>query len=154
MEIKSVGVIGAGQMGNGIAHVFALAGYDVLLNDVSEAALGFGGGGGGGFCCDSKRNKGEALTTVAPPSSASDPVSRARRPDRGAGGRWDSSLPVASCAELASIGDRASDDEPSGDDPSTGNRVDTDVSVTLAATWIMWPHRRHFIRRVLPATAK
>ncbi|MBP7242696.1 3-hydroxybutyryl-CoA dehydrogenase [Amaricoccus sp.] len=40
MEIKSVGVIGAGQMGNGIAHVFALAGYDVLLNDVSEAALG------------------------------------------------------------------------------------------------------------------
>ncbi|MBP7003313.1 3-hydroxybutyryl-CoA dehydrogenase [Amaricoccus sp.] len=39
MEIKSVGVIGAGQMGNGIAHVFALAGYDVLLNDVSESAL-------------------------------------------------------------------------------------------------------------------
>ena len=40
MEIKSVGVIGAGQMGNGIAHVFALAGYDVLLNDISEEALG------------------------------------------------------------------------------------------------------------------
>ena len=39
MEIRSVGVIGAGQMGNGIAHVFALAGYDVLLNDVSESAL-------------------------------------------------------------------------------------------------------------------
>ena len=39
MEIQSVGVIGAGQMGNGIAHVFALAGFDVLLNDVSEAAL-------------------------------------------------------------------------------------------------------------------
>jgi 3-hydroxybutyryl-CoA dehydrogenase len=39
MEIKSVGVIGAGQMGNGIAHVFALAGYDVLLNDVSEPTL-------------------------------------------------------------------------------------------------------------------
>jgi 3-hydroxybutyryl-CoA dehydrogenase len=38
MEISSVGVIGAGQMGNGIAHVFALAGFDVLLNDVSEAA--------------------------------------------------------------------------------------------------------------------
>jgi 3-hydroxybutyryl-CoA dehydrogenase len=29
-------VIGAGQMGNGIAHVAALAGYDVLLNDVAE----------------------------------------------------------------------------------------------------------------------
>jgi 3-hydroxybutyryl-CoA dehydrogenase len=34
-KIKKVGVIGAGQMGNGIAHVCALAGYDVLLNDVS-----------------------------------------------------------------------------------------------------------------------
>ncbi len=39
MEIKTVGVIGAGQMGNGIAHVFALAGYDVLLNDISEDAM-------------------------------------------------------------------------------------------------------------------
>jgi 3-hydroxybutyryl-CoA dehydrogenase len=41
--IKSVGIIGAGQMGNGIAHVTALAGYDVFLHDVSkervEAAL-------------------------------------------------------------------------------------------------------------------
>jgi 3-hydroxybutyryl-CoA dehydrogenase len=32
-KIKSIGVVGAGQMGNGIAHVSALAGYDVLLND-------------------------------------------------------------------------------------------------------------------------
>ena len=39
MEIKSVGIIGAGQMGNGIAHVMAIAGYDVLLNDVSQDAL-------------------------------------------------------------------------------------------------------------------
>jgi 3-hydroxybutyryl-CoA dehydrogenase len=39
MEIRRVGVIGAGQMGNGIAHVFALAGFDVVLHDVSEAAL-------------------------------------------------------------------------------------------------------------------
>ena len=41
--IKTVGIIGAGQMGNGIAHVIALAGYDVLLHDLSkervEAAL-------------------------------------------------------------------------------------------------------------------
>jgi 3-hydroxybutyryl-CoA dehydrogenase len=35
VNIKSVGVIGAGQMGNGIAHVCALAGYSVMLNDVS-----------------------------------------------------------------------------------------------------------------------
>jgi 3-hydroxybutyryl-CoA dehydrogenase len=34
-NIKKVGVIGAGQMGNGIAHVCALAGFQVLLNDVS-----------------------------------------------------------------------------------------------------------------------
>ena len=39
MEIKSVGVVGAGQMGNGIAHVLALAGYDVLVNDVSADSL-------------------------------------------------------------------------------------------------------------------
>jgi 3-hydroxybutyryl-CoA dehydrogenase len=36
MQIRKVGVIGAGQMGNGIAHVCALAGYDVLLNDLSR----------------------------------------------------------------------------------------------------------------------
>jgi 3-hydroxybutyryl-CoA dehydrogenase len=34
-SIKTVGVIGAGQMGNGIAHVCALAGLDVRLNDLS-----------------------------------------------------------------------------------------------------------------------
>ncbi|MEL6565750.1 MAG: 3-hydroxybutyryl-CoA dehydrogenase [Pseudomonadota bacterium] len=39
MDIKSVGIVGAGQMGNGIAHVMALAGYDVMLNDVSDDAL-------------------------------------------------------------------------------------------------------------------
>ncbi|HLS59005.1 MAG TPA: 3-hydroxybutyryl-CoA dehydrogenase [Paracoccaceae bacterium] len=39
MDIRSVGVIGAGQMGSGIAHVFALAGFEVWLNDLSEEAL-------------------------------------------------------------------------------------------------------------------
>ncbi len=39
MDITSVGVVGAGQMGNGIAHVFALSGYEVLLNDISSEAL-------------------------------------------------------------------------------------------------------------------
>ena len=39
MEVKRVGVIGAGQMGKGIAHVFAVAGYEVLLHDVSPEAL-------------------------------------------------------------------------------------------------------------------
>jgi 3-hydroxybutyryl-CoA dehydrogenase len=36
MTINTVGVVGAGQMGNGIAHVFALAGYEVRLNDVDS----------------------------------------------------------------------------------------------------------------------
>jgi len=40
MTVETVEVVGAGQMGNGIAHVMALAGYEVLLNDVNEAALG------------------------------------------------------------------------------------------------------------------
>ena len=35
IKIQNVGVIGAGQMGNGIAHVCALAGYSVHLNDLS-----------------------------------------------------------------------------------------------------------------------
>ncbi len=35
-NIKTIGIIGAGQMGGGIAHVCALAGYNVVLSDVSE----------------------------------------------------------------------------------------------------------------------
>ncbi len=37
MEIKTIGVIGAGQMGSGIAHVCALAGYDVRIIDTERA---------------------------------------------------------------------------------------------------------------------
>jgi 3-hydroxybutyryl-CoA dehydrogenase len=36
VDIRTVGVIGAGQMGSGIAHVCALAGYDVRLNDLTR----------------------------------------------------------------------------------------------------------------------
>ena len=39
MDIQTIGIVGAGQMGNGIAHVMALAGYDVTLTDVSQDAL-------------------------------------------------------------------------------------------------------------------
>jgi 3-hydroxybutyryl-CoA dehydrogenase len=39
MEISRIGVVGAGQMGNGIAHVLSLAGYEVLLTDVSQDAI-------------------------------------------------------------------------------------------------------------------
>ena len=43
-EVRTVGIVGAGQMGSGIAHVIALSGYDVLINDLAkerfDAALG------------------------------------------------------------------------------------------------------------------
>ena len=39
MAVQTVGVIGAGQMGNGIAHVLSQSGYSVLLNDVNQDAL-------------------------------------------------------------------------------------------------------------------
>ncbi|MEO0427097.1 MAG: 3-hydroxybutyryl-CoA dehydrogenase [Pseudomonadota bacterium] len=39
MEIRRIGVIGAGQMGTGIAQVFAQADFEVLLNDVNPAAM-------------------------------------------------------------------------------------------------------------------
>ncbi len=38
-NINTLGVVGAGQMGNGIAHVAALSGLDVILSDVNDAAL-------------------------------------------------------------------------------------------------------------------
>lgn len=39
MEIKKIGVIGAGQMGSGIAHVCALAGFQIKLNDISRERI-------------------------------------------------------------------------------------------------------------------
>ena len=38
-EISVIGVVGSGQMGNGIAHVAATTGFDVHLTDISQAAL-------------------------------------------------------------------------------------------------------------------
>src|SRR5581483_4091307 len=40
MSIEKIGVIGAGQMGTGIAHVMALSGYQVVLDDINKDALG------------------------------------------------------------------------------------------------------------------
>jgi 3-hydroxybutyryl-CoA dehydrogenase len=40
MSIERIGVIGAGQMGTGIAHVLSLAGYDVVLEDINAEQLG------------------------------------------------------------------------------------------------------------------
>ena len=37
--IQTIGIIGAGQMGNGIAHVLAVAGYDILLTDTSNSQM-------------------------------------------------------------------------------------------------------------------
>ena len=36
MSIKTVGVVGAGSMGSGIANVFALNGYNVVLRDIED----------------------------------------------------------------------------------------------------------------------
>ena len=38
-SIRTVGVVGAGQMGNGIAHVFALTGYDVVMSDLEQSQI-------------------------------------------------------------------------------------------------------------------
>lgn len=40
MQINKIGVVGAGTMGNGIAHVCALSGFDVVLIDISQEILG------------------------------------------------------------------------------------------------------------------
>lgn len=42
MEIKVFGVVGAGQMGNGIAQVAAASGLDVIMNDIQDAFVGKG----------------------------------------------------------------------------------------------------------------
>lgn len=39
MSIQKVMVVGAGQMGSGIAQVFAQSGYEVILNDLNQEAL-------------------------------------------------------------------------------------------------------------------
>ena len=39
MQIRSIGIIGAGTMGNGIAQVAAGAGFEVILLDINDAAL-------------------------------------------------------------------------------------------------------------------
>src|SRR6202166_4462250 len=42
MAIRKIGIVGAGQMGNGIAHVCALSGYHVLLNDIAADRISEG----------------------------------------------------------------------------------------------------------------
>ena len=39
MDIRKIGIIGAGTLGNGIAQAFAVCGYDVTMTDISEAAV-------------------------------------------------------------------------------------------------------------------
>src|SRR5271165_1631217 len=41
-EIRRIGVIGAGTMGNGIAQAFAVAGYPVVLREIAQGALDHG----------------------------------------------------------------------------------------------------------------
>ena len=39
MELKTIGIVGAGTMGNGIAQAFAVSGFEVILSDISEASV-------------------------------------------------------------------------------------------------------------------
>ncbi|MCK0511056.1 3-hydroxybutyryl-CoA dehydrogenase [Aromatoleum buckelii] len=39
MNMKKIGIVGAGTMGNGITQAFAVAGFDVVMSDVADAAL-------------------------------------------------------------------------------------------------------------------
>ena len=39
MDIRTVGIVGAGQMGAGIAHVAAVSGFDVILTDIESGVL-------------------------------------------------------------------------------------------------------------------
>lgn len=45
MDIKAIGIVGAGQMGAGIAQVAAVAGYDVILSDIKQEFIDRGMGG-------------------------------------------------------------------------------------------------------------
>ena len=42
LEIRKLGIVGAGQMGSGIAHVAAMNGFDVLMHDISEDRINAG----------------------------------------------------------------------------------------------------------------
>ena len=39
MEVRQIGVVGAGTMGNGVAQTFAVAGFPVVMRDLNQAAL-------------------------------------------------------------------------------------------------------------------
>jgi 3-hydroxybutyryl-CoA dehydrogenase len=76
MQIERIGVIGAGQMGNGIAHVAALSGHQVVLQDISEAqldkALATIGKNMGRLVRKEKVSQAEADAAIARISTASD----------------------------------------------------------------------------------
>jgi 3-hydroxybutyryl-CoA dehydrogenase len=69
MEIKQVGVIGAGQMGGGIAQVVATAGFEVVVSDLDQAAIDKGLGVIRGslerFVSKEKMSAGERDATLA-----------------------------------------------------------------------------------------
>jgi 3-hydroxybutyryl-CoA dehydrogenase len=79
MEIKSIGVVGAGQMGNGIAHVAAQAGFSVVLHDLRDDLVRRGvdaidknlqrGVDKGKLSADDKK---QALARIRPTTSLSD----------------------------------------------------------------------------------
>ncbi|CTQ58565.1 putative 3-hydroxybutyryl-CoA dehydrogenase [Roseibium album] len=71
VEIKKIGVIGSGQMGSGIAHVCALAGYDVGLSDISMERIESGLASINGYMA---RQVGKSLITEDQRAAALDRI--------------------------------------------------------------------------------
>jgi glycerol-3-phosphate dehydrogenase len=108
-KIETVGVIGAGQMGNGIAHVAAVAGYKVLLHDMStdriEAGLATINGNmarqvASGKLSEEERKAATARVRLAPPRSRIWPpaISSSRRRPRTKPSSGKSSSSFARCS--------------------------------------------------------
>ena len=75
-SIRKIGVVGAGQMGNGIAHVCALSGFHVLLNDVVADRIAEGIATINGNWRVRSAASASATKSARPRSSASRPPTR------------------------------------------------------------------------------
>lgn len=99
------------------------------------------------------RNSGDCRTIVAPSSGNPLPESSSSMPCGPLAGRIGAPAPgwcgfAAGGAVCARCGGAAALPATG----SVGSFCETELSVTVAATWIKWPQRRHFMRKVLPAT--
>ena len=139
--IETVGVVGAGQMGGGIAHVAALAGYKVLLNDISpdriEKGLATISGNMARMVSHGKldeQHRQEALSRISAAPSMAEP--RRRRPRHRGGDRGRVRQAQDLCAALSAA--------ESGGDPRHQHLVDLDHPAGLADRPARAVHRHPF----------